>query len=289
MEDFLRHLNGLTEPTWRTFVQVLDILLVAFLVYRLLLILRGSRAWLVVGGIVVFFLLLYISEKAQLTTLNWILDKATLLLPVALVILLLPELRQALEGVGKNPVWTHLIPISETHAEAQVVEEIVAAVTEMAASNVGALIVVERAGQLDDIVSNGVLLEAKLTAPLLGSIFYEGNPLHDGAVVVRGDRILAAACRLPLSEGKLSPNMHMRHHAALGITEQRDCICIVVSEERGSISVALDGHLEKLASHQDLRDVLNRELRGVGKKVSSNGIARRLRRARESRRKNRTP
>lgn len=280
MQDWERHLRSLIQPSWATLVQVLDILLVAYLIYRILLLVRGSRAWLILGGVFVFVLLLIVSSIAHLTSLHWLLDKATLLGPVALVILLLPELRQALEGVGKNPVWTHLMPATEGQTEAQTVEEVVAAVTEMSASRVGALIVLEKAGQLDDITANGVPLDARVTAPLLCSIFYEGNPLHDGAVVIRGDRIVAAACRLPLSESvRISAALHMRHRAAVGVTEQRDAICIVVSEERGSISVAIDGELLKLASHQELRDLMNRELRGVASSRRNGIIKRRRERA----------
>ena len=110
--------------------------------------------------------------------------------------------------------------------------------------------------------ANGVLLNARVSAPLLVSIFYERNPLHDGAVIIRRDTLLAAACRLPLSESsRLDQNVHMRHRAAVGVTETTDCLTIVVSEERGTISVATEGRLRRLSSHLDLRDILNRELR----------------------------
>ena len=287
MEDILRHLSGLTDLSWRSFVQLADIAILTYLNYRILKLVRGSRAWLIIGGVVVFWILLVASSLMQLTALNWLLDKATLLAPVALVILFLPELRQALEGAGKNPVWTHIRPAADTHADAPTIEEVVAAVAEMSASRIGALIVLEKAAPLDDITSSGVILEARVSAALLGSIFYEGNPLHDGAVVIRGDKIVAAACRLPLSDSpRLAANLHMRHRAAVGVTEQRDALAVVVSEERGSISVATEGRLRKLSSHTELREELNRELRGVEEKPS-NGLATRLRRSREARRKDR--
>jgi diadenylate cyclase len=287
-DDLRRHLYELSNPSWESLLHVLDIFIVAYLIYRILLLVRGSRAWLIIGGFVAFWALFIISSYAHLSALHWLLDKAVLLAPVALAILLLPELRQALEGVGKNPVWTHLLQTSGSQTEAQTVEEIVAAVAEMSSSSVGALIVLEKAAQLQDIASNGVPLGAKVTAPLLGSIFYEGNPLHDGAVVIRGDTIIAAACRLPLSESvKLSSNLHMRHRAAVGIAEGTDALAIVVSEERGSISIAQEGHLKKLASHQELRDILNKELRGVVD-LSRSDDQRRSRRSRASRNKNRT-
>ncbi|MCX7800456.1 MAG: diadenylate cyclase CdaA [Fimbriimonadales bacterium] len=247
-------------------MDALDILLVSYLVYRLLAMIRGTRAWRILGGIVVFILALYASNALRLNTLHWVLDKATLLAPVALVILLLPELRQALETVGRIGLWPQVLPaLNEAPAEAQTVEEIVAAVSEMASARVGALIVLERTGNLNEIIANGVPLDAKVTAPALGAIFFPGNPLHDGAAVIRGDRIVAAACRLPLSESsRLDSNLHMRHRAAVGVTEALDCLSIVVSEERGTISLAADGRLRRLGSHLELREILNTQFRGVG-------------------------
>jgi diadenylate cyclase len=247
-------------------INVVDILLVAYVIYRLLMLVRGTRAWRIIAGIMAFVIFLWISGKLGLTTLNWLLEKATYLGPAALVILLLPELRTAIEGFGKpSSILTKLVRTNvEERAEAHTVEEIVAAVAELAAGSVGALIVVERMAPLDDFVSNGVLLQAKVSAPLLGSIFFENNPLHDGAVIVRGDTILAAACRLPLSESQtLDQNVHMRHRAAVGISEAFDCLSIVVSEERGTISIAADGALRRLASHVELRKILNKELRNI--------------------------
>jgi len=264
----------------RTFLHVIDILLVAFLIYRVMLLIRGSRAWRILWGVVGFVLLLFISRALQFTALHWVLDKATLLGPVALVILLLPELRQALEGIGKLGIWPQKLVASESATEARTVEEVVAAVSEMAQSNVGALIVIERGAPLDDVISNGVLLEAKVSAALLGAIFYEGNPLHDGAVVIRGDTIVAAACRLPLSDSmRLDANLHMRHRAAVGASESFDCFTIVVSEERGAVSVATEGRLRKLQNAAELREIMTKELRDMPEpSLPRNGIIRSRRR-----------
>jgi diadenylate cyclase len=241
---------------------VVDILLVAYLIYKLLTLTRGSRAWRILGGIVAFVLLLFISNWLQLKALHWILDKATLLAPVALVILLLPELRQALEGVGKLGFWPKRLAGLEIKTAERTVDAVVHAATELAAASVGALIVIEREAALEDIVSTGVRLDARVSAPLLGSIFFDQNPLHDGAAIIRHDVLVAAACRLPLSENpRLAQNLHMRHRAAVGVTENADAIAIVVSEERGQISVASEGSLRTVAP-QDLRDVLSKELRG---------------------------
>ncbi len=247
-------------------VNVLDVLLVTYLVYRLLLLVRGTRAWRILGGIVIFLLVLALSDILHLNTLHWLLDKATPLGPVALVILLLPELRQAIEQLGKVGFWPQKLGGVEERAEARTVEEIVAATAELAAQRVGALIVVEKGSPMDEIAANGVMLNARISAPMLGSIFYGKNPLHDGAVIVRGDTLLAAACRLPLSESsRLDQTVHMRHRAAVGVTEGIDCVAVVVSEERGTISVAMEGRLIKMGGLSDLRDLLNAELRNIHK------------------------
>jgi diadenylate cyclase len=271
LDEILRHLKELTKPTTETLVHVFDILVVAYLIYRLLSLTRGSRAWRILGGIVAFVLLLFVSDWLQLTAMHWVLDKATLLAPVALVILLLPELRQALEGVSKLGFWPKSLAGAEVKTEERTVEALVSAASELSTAMVGALIVVERDAPLDEIIHNGVRLDAQVSSPLLGAIFYDQNPLHDGAVIVRGDSLVAAACRLPLSENPtLARNLHMRHRAAVGITEQTDCLAIVVSEERGSISVVEEGALEKV-SPQVLRERLNEALRGIGRSTPKSG------------------
>jgi diadenylate cyclase len=267
LEDLLRQYSSLRDLTPREiFVHVLDILLVAYLNYRLLLLVRGTRAWKILGGVLVFLVVLLLSRALGFHTLYYLLDRATILAPVALVILLLPELRSALEGFGKLGLWPQKLTVGpEERTEARTVEELVAACAELAAQSVGALIVIEKGTLLEEIAANGVQLDAKVSAPLLNAIFYEGNPLHDGAVIIRGDTIVAAACRLPLSESqRLDPNLHMRHRAGVGVTEALDCIAVIVSEERGTISYAHEGRLSRLANHIELRDRLNRELRQVG-------------------------
>lgn len=244
---------------------VVDILLVTFLIYRLLMLVRGSRAWRVLLGVLGFLIVLYVSGKVHLNTLHWLLEKATYLGPVALVVLLLPEVRTAIEGFGRPATLLPKIVTpsqAEDRAVARTVEELVAAVAELAAGRVGALIVIERESPLTEIAANGVSLQARVSAPLLGAIFYEGNPLHDGAVIVRGDTIVSAACRLPLSESsRIDQNLHMRHRAGIGVTEAFDCLTLIVSEERGTISVASEGELTRLKTSLELRQILNKQLR----------------------------
>ena len=265
MDEALHQLDLLRRPSIATAVNWIDILLVTYIFYRLLGLvwrkLRGTRSWRVILGVVGYVAVMYVSQRAGLQTMWWLLEKGIIVLPVALVILFLPEIRSALESFGK--LWSTSFTTPGSHAESRTIEEIVAAVTELSAAHVGALIVFERMANLDEVIGNGVSLKAEVSAALLNSIFYEGNPLHDGAAVIRRDFIAAAACRLPLSESnRLDKAVHMRHRAGAGITELSDCICVIVSEERGSISVAMEGRLRRLANHMELREILNRELRG---------------------------
>lgn len=270
MEDYRRLLSSLLEPTWDNLIHVVDILLVAFVIYQILKLIQTARAWRIFLGIVGFAVLLLASNALHFTALHWLLDKATLLGPVALVILFFPELRQALERVGSI-----VPPLGESPTEARTIEELIAAMTELSAQSTGALLVIERGAPLNDLVANGVELDAKVSAPLLCSIFFEKNPLHDGAAIIRGDKVVAAACRLPLSENpNLDKSVHMRHRAAVGVSEATDCLVLVVSEERGTMSLALEGRLERIPTLLDLRARLNRELRGeeMGERPKRNRI-----------------
>lgn len=242
---------------------VIDVLLVTFLVYRLLKLIRGFRAWRVVLGIVVFIVAIGLTDLLDLKTVHWLLIQATALGPVALAIVFLPELRQAVESFAKLGYWTERLVGHEDALGGDALEEIVAAVAEMAEQRTGALIVIERALKLDDFAENGVPVHAQVTAPLLGAVFNEGSPLHDGAVIIRQGQVMAAACRLPLSESQtIDSHYHMRHRAGVGISEQADCVVVMVSEERGKVSAAIDGRIISLATGKDLRELLNQELRG---------------------------
>jgi diadenylate cyclase len=240
-------------------VALIDVLIVAFLIYRILMLVRGTRGWRILLGVLVFTVALVVSDTLHLTTLHWILEKATLLGPVALVILFLPELRQALEGLTRFGFLADAVKDvgHEQNLDRASVEEIVGAVAEMSKDKVGAIIVIETGSHLDEVAATGVTLNAKITTSLLGSIFFGQNPLHDGAVIIRGDHVFAAACRLPLSENqRIDRRMHMRHRAAVGVTESNDVISIVVSEERGTISVAQEGRITPMATTTDLREFL---------------------------------
>ncbi len=257
-------LSGLWSPA-DALINWIDILLVSFILYRLLKLVRGKRAWRILAGAGIFVVALVVSDWVHLRTLNFILVKATVLAPVALVVLFLPELRQALEGFARLGFWNERLTarfLSNSPFPTQPrLEDIVQAVDTLAKAHTGALIVVERTARLDDIIGNGIPVNALVTSTLLEAMFYGENPFHDGAAVIRGDQVVAAGCRLPLSESStVDRTKHMRHRAGLGISEVADCLVIIVSEERGKISVALEGKLTEVQHIQDLRAMLRQEM-----------------------------
>lgn len=221
-----------------------DVAIVAYVIYRLMLLAKGRRAWQILIGLSIFFLLVYVSDLAGLVTLNWMLRQVTPLGPVAIVILLYPELRDVLEGLGRLNFWGAPLHVINREDMTTTIEEIVRATMLLAPRKVGALIVMEREIGLSDIAAKGTLMDAQVSSELLLTLFHVGTPLHDGAVIVRGARIVAAGCTLPLSDSpNIATNVHMRHRAALGVSEHSDAVVVVVSEERGTISLAIDGKL----------------------------------------------
>jgi len=228
---------------------VLDVLVVAYLLYRLLLLVRGTRAMQILGGLGTLLLALYVSDKLHLDTLNWLLRQIVPLGPVAIVILFYPELRHALEEFG--PRFWNREDVSE------MIMAVVQTVTLLSAKRVGALIVFERQTGLDEVIQTGVALDATVTVELLDTIFYKGSALHDGALVIRHGRVIAAGCILPLTDRpKLDAAVHTRHKAALGMSENSDAVVVVVSEETGTVSIALDGKLIRGLREEALRERL---------------------------------
>ncbi|MBC7805390.1 MAG: TIGR00159 family protein [Akkermansiaceae bacterium] len=234
-----------------------DITLVAYLLYRLILLAKGRRAWQIILGIGVFFAFLIASEKLGLIELNWLLTQVTPLGPVAIVILLYPELRDILEKLGRLDFWGAPIHVTAREDVSLTVEKVVRAAVVLSGTKTGALIVLERETGLDDIIITGTPLDCEVSQPLLSTIFYDGTPLHDGAAIIRGNRIAAAGCRLPTTESpNVGTNVHMRHRAAIGMSENSDAITVVVSEERGTISLTSNGKLVPGLSEATLRQRL---------------------------------
>ncbi len=234
-----------------------DILVVAYLIYRVIMLAKGTRAWQIISGILVFSFILWFSAWAQLSALNWLIKQMFLLGPVALVILFLPELRHALEEVGRFGFWGKNFVGLDKEDLTQTMGEIVRAAEALSARKIGALIVLERATGLTDYIETGTLVNALVSEELLGTLFYPGSPLHDGAIIVRRDRVVAAGCTLPLTENRdLEVKVHTRHKAALGISEQSDAVVLVVSEETGIISVVVEGRMQRHLRDDKLREYL---------------------------------
>ena len=239
-----------------TLTDIVDILIVAFILYKLLMLTRETRASAVLKGLVMLIVAAWVSDLLGLTALNWVLLNVVNNGAVVLVILFQPELRKALEQIGKGALRT-ASPGADLEGNEAVVREITNCLLTLSRRRVGALIVIEQQIGLKDITETGTSLNSQISAALLENIFEPNTPLHDGAVVIRGTRILAAACILSLSEGKgISRELGTRHRAALGITETTDAISLIVSEETGIISMARNGRLTRHLDRAGVEEVL---------------------------------
>lgn len=235
----------------------IDILIVAFVLYRLMLLIKGTRAVQLIKGLVVLLVATTLSYWLNLHTLYWLLNKASLALVVALPIVFHPELRRALEKLGGGKFFNRPLTQMADPDLTRLVDEVVKAAGMMAANRVGALIVLERNTGLEEFIDAGIRLDALVSAELLVNTFVPQTPLHDGAVIIRGDRVAAAACVLPLSESPyLDKKLGTRHRAGLGITEESDALAVIVSEETGTIALASEGILTRNMDEAALKDKL---------------------------------
>ncbi len=238
-----------------TWTSVLDILLVAIVIYWLFILIRGTRAVRIVIGLSILYLVYLGAQAAQLRLLSTLLQTGAVVGLFAIVVVFQPELRRALEQIGRFGSVNRFFVSNDVAAAERVAREISRAARLLAGSRHGALIVLERETGLADLASeSGVLLHADLRAELLATLFYHGTALHDGAVIISGERILAAGVLLPLSQNVLDSERYgTRHRAAIGISEQSDAIVIVVSEETGSISLVMRGRIERNLTEEQLR------------------------------------
>ena len=238
---------------------LIDIAIIAFVIFKLLQFIRQTRAEQLVKGLLVLVAVTFLSGLLQLYTLNFILKNVMQFGVIALVIVFQPELRRALEYVGRSKLLRGKLPSSDKDKALAAVSAIVNAVDSFSANKTGVLIIIEREVTLNDFAETGVFLNSELTTELLENIFYEGAPLHDGASIVAFDKINAAACVLPLTRNKdLPPELGMRHRAGIGITEVSDAFAIIVSEETGIISTASDGKLVRFLDIKSLeKELLN--------------------------------
>nr|WP_034601495.1 diadenylate cyclase CdaA [Clostridiisalibacter paucivorans] len=238
---------------------IIDIFIVAFAFYKIYTLIKETRAEQLIKGIVVLLIATKASELLKLFTTNWILEKTMTVGVIALLIVFQPELRRGLEYIGRTKFLSKSFIEIEKEDINQVIEEITDAMASLSRQKIGALVVLERETGLNEIVETGTSINGLVSSGLLINIFIPNTPLHDGAVVIKEDRVKAASCLLPLSENmNINKELGTRHRAALGVTEKSDCLAIVVSEETGAISVAENGSLSRYVDIQTLREILNK-------------------------------
>lgn len=240
-------------------MDIIDILIVAYVVYKGIKLVRETRAAQLVKGIILLILALQISSYANLYMVNYFLLNAMQVGFIALFVVFQPELRRALEKMGRSKFGKMLSFDEENSAEENLhtIEQICKAADNLSKHRTGAIIILERDTKIGDIIRTGVSLDSKVSAELLINIFVPNTPLHDGAVIVRNNRIVAAACFLPLTQNnELNIELGTRHRAAIGITETSDCVALVVSEETGKISLALEGTLTRNLTVESLNRAL---------------------------------
>lgn len=245
-----------------TFLTIIDVMLVAVLLYRIIRLFAGTRAVAVINGLMTLIIASLASRYLGLTTLDWLLQKAMTAVLIALPIVFQPELRRGLERIGAHRAISRVLPWVAPPEEKVPAEHIAEAARLLSEQGVGGLIVIRSEMSLGDIIESGVAMDATLSTALLCQIFVPNSPLHDGAVIVSGERIVSAACQLPLSnDGAIDKELGMRHRAALGMVEVSDAIVVVISEETGHVSVARAGQLKTLHEPSALLD----ELGGSGR------------------------
>lgn len=241
MQEFFRNvISGVS------IMDVVDILIVAVLVYKILEFIQETRAKQLIKGLLVLVIATFSSDLFNLHTLNWILKGVMTLGVVAIVVVFQPELRRGLEFLGRTKLVRPGFGQMDKEKAKHVTTEFIRAIGTFSKDRTGALIVLERQTALTDMTESGTIIDAEISAELLGNLFYEGSPLHDGAVIIRGDRIFAAGCVLPLSNNRtIGKELGTRHRAGIGITEHSDALTIIVSEETGIISMAVNGKLSR--------------------------------------------
>lgn len=241
-------------------IDALDILIVAFFLYKLMMLIRGTRATAIIKGLVLLFGANLVSGFLGLRTVNYILEQGTTVLLVALPVLFYPELRRALEHLGRGQLFTRFTSYDQ-EAMNQVVDVVARCAMLWSDTKTGALVVIEREVGLEEYVESGVRMDATLSVELLLNIFTPDTPLHDGAVIIRGDRVAGAGCFLPLTDNPyLSAQLGTRHRAGLGVSEQSDALVVIVSEETGTISFVKSGRIDRNLSEDELRVRLAKEL-----------------------------
>ena len=262
MNNFIRdYLVKLYIPriTW---TDIIEIVIIAFVIYNVMVWIKNTKAWVLLKGIIIVVIFALIAYILNLKTILWIAGKTISVGIIALVIIFQPELRRALEQLGRKKILFGLFRFNDGREKGErfsskTAEEIVRACFDMGAAYTGALIVIEQDMVLEEYEKTGITVDGLVTSQLLINIFEHNTPLHDGAIIVRNDRIVAATCYLPLSDNmELSKDLGTRHRAAVGISEVSDSLTIVVSEETGKVSIALDGELYRNVDAEFLKNKL---------------------------------
>lgn len=249
------------EWTWYTAIkEIVDIAIVSYIIYKFVILVRGTRAIQLLKGLVVLIAVWAVSYIFELLTLQWLMNHLFTFGFIAVVIIFQPELRRALEQLGRG----RLFSMGTTDEEQEIsdrIGQVIGALHHLAARRIGALIVFERETGLSEYIESGIKLESQISTELIVNIFIPNTPLHDGAVIVRGGQIMAAGCYLPLSENPfISKELGTRHRAAIGMSEASDAIVVVVSEETGQISLAMNGQMVRDIKDESLISKLHEEL-----------------------------
>ncbi|SMG57769.1 diadenylate cyclase [Paenibacillus aquistagni] len=255
------NLNYFTNLTWQDGMKdLIDILIVSYVIYKLLVLIRGTRAVQLLKGIFVLVIAWAVSSWFNLYTLEWLMNQMFTFGVLALVIIFQPELRRALEQIGRGKLFGSR-SANEMDETGRVIGELIKAVNYMSRRKIGALIVFERTTGLNEYIESGIAMHSRISSELLINIFIPNTPLHDGAVIVQGGDIAAAACYLPLSENPfISKELGTRHRAAIGISEVGDAISVIVSEETGDVSLAINGQIVRNINEESMISKLFEEL-----------------------------
>lgn len=272
LKDFLSTINLSTLSIVSiSITDIIDILIIAYFIYKIMLWIKQTRAWSLFKGVVVVLAISALSYVFHLYTISWIVNNTFNVGLIAVIVLFQPEMRKALEQIGKGTLSVPFLSSGEDEKSAkisaQIVEEIIEAAKMMAEARTGALIVIENDYVLTDLEQTGIPIDAIVTRQLLINIFNDKTPLHDGAVIVRSNRIVAACCILPLTQDEIGRELGTRHRAAVGASEETDAFVLVVSEETGQISMAMGGKLHRELSESDIRGMLQKEERDDKKKI----------------------
>ena len=257
VQDLFDYNRAFRIPSMRI-SDILEIIIIAFLVYHVLLWAKKTRLWSMLKGIIVIIIFIFLAVLFNMNTILWIVERFLSITIIAVVVILQPELRRALEELGRKNIFSNLFSIGDVKFQERfsdkTLNEIVRACVEMSKVRTGALIVIQQNYPLTEYERTGIDVDGIVTSQLLINIFEHNTPLHDGAVIIRGDRVTSATCYLPLSDNMgIGKELGTRHRAGIGVSEATDSLTIIVSEETGKISIAYDGELDKSVDSERLR------------------------------------